>query len=135
MKTDKIKEPHHRESSMELPGPKDRHGGAKRSVGGMLLVLQVAALLRQRNEVGEDHSTEADVEEGIDGARLDVLGVVIVQALADRLLRVIDREHRLQMRRKILHFHPFYLVVEAPHRHFSPLQIEIEILRNSQQKP
>lgn len=91
MKTDKIKEPHHRESSMELPGPKDRHGGAKRSVGGMLLVLQVAALLRQRNEVGEDHSTEADVEEGIDGARLDVLGVVIVQALADRLLRVIDR--------------------------------------------
>lgn len=104
-------------------------------MGGVLLVLEVAALLRQGNEVGEDHSTEADVEEGIDGARLDVLGVVIVQSLVDRLLRVINREHRLQMRRKILHFHPFYLVVEAPHRHFSLLQIEIEILRISQQKP
>lgn len=84
----------------------------------VLLVFEVATLFGQGNEVGEDHSTKADMVDRVDGARLDVLCVVIVHGLADRLLYVVDRKHRLNVGRQILHLHPLYLVVEVPHRHF-----------------
>ncbi|XXG71021.1 hypothetical protein AAC387_Pa07g0369 [Persea americana] len=83
----------------------------------VLLVFEVATLFGQGDEVGEDHSTKADMVDRVDGARLDVLCVVIVHGLRDGLLYVVDRKHRLNVGRQILHLHSLYLVVEAPHRH------------------
>lgn len=84
---------------------------------GVLLVLEVATLLRKSDEVGKDHAPEADMEERIDGAGLDVLGVVIVQASLHRLLRVVDGQHRLHIAGQFLHLQPLDLVVESPQRH------------------
>ena len=50
---------------------------------GVLLMLEVATLLGESDEVGEDHATKADVIERIDGIGLDVLGVVAVQTPLD----------------------------------------------------
>lgn len=78
---------------------------------------EVAALLGEGDEVGEDHPSEAYVVEGIDGARLDVLVMVLVETLRDRLLQVVQRHHRLQVPRQLPHLQPLDLVEEAPHRH------------------
>ena len=84
---------------------------------GVLGVLEVAALLGKSDEVGEDHASEADMEERIDGAGLDVLGVVVVQASLHSLLGIIDGQHRLNVVGQFLHPQPLDLVVESPHRH------------------
>ena len=45
---------------------------------GMLLVLKVAALLRECNHIGEGHSTKADMLGQVNGVGLNVLGMVVV---------------------------------------------------------
>jgi hypothetical protein len=45
----------------------------------LLVMLKVTAFLRECNQVGEDHPTETDMEERVNGAGLDVLGMVVVQ--------------------------------------------------------
>lgn len=84
---------------------------------GMLLVFKVSTLFGKRDEVGEGHPTKADMVERINGAGLNVLGMVIIQASADSFLQVIDGEHWFEMRRQIFHFQTFDLVVEILHRH------------------
>lgn len=90
---------------------------ASASGGGGLLVLEVAALVGEGDEVGEDHAADADVEEGLDGARLDVLLDVAVHGLVRALLDVIPREPRLQVPGELPHLHPLDLVVERAQRH------------------
>lgn len=85
---------------------------------GVLLMLEVATLLRESNEVGEDHATKADVIERIDRTGLDVLGVVVVQTLLDRVLRKVDAQHRLHVLWHLAHLQPSDLAVKLPHRHF-----------------
>lgn len=46
---------------------------------GMLLVLEMATLVRESDEVRESHASEADVEERLDGACLDVFVVVVIE--------------------------------------------------------
>ena len=46
---------------------------------GMLLVLEVATLVGESDEVREGHASEADMEERLDGAGLDVLVVVVIE--------------------------------------------------------
>ncbi|KAL0441263.1 UNVERIFIED_CONTAM: hypothetical protein Sradi_0065200 [Sesamum radiatum] len=89
----------------------------------LLLMLEVSALLWQGNEVGEDHPTKADVIKRVNGAGLDVLGMVIIQTTLDAVLEVIDGEHGLKVGRQFLHLHALYLVVEGPHRHFRFLSL------------
>lgn len=86
----------------------------------VLLMLEMAALLGESDEVGEKHAAEADVIERLNGVSVDVLGVVVIQSPLHRTLDVIDGHHRLQKRRHFLQFHPLYLVVESPHRHSRP---------------
>lgn len=86
---------------------------------GVLLVLEMAAFLGESDEVGEDHSAEADMQERINGAGLDVLGMVVIQAFVDGFLDVIDCEHGLDVCREFLQLQAFDLVVEVPHRHYS----------------
>lgn len=88
------------------------------SRGGVLLVLEVAALLGEGDEVGEDHPSDADVEEGLDGACLDVLLDVAIHRFIRRLLDVGPRESRLQMRWELADLQSLDLVVERPHRHW-----------------
>lgn len=57
--------------------------------GGVLLVLGVAALLGEGDEVGEDHANEADMVERLDGDCLDVLLDVAINRLVRALLDVI----------------------------------------------
>ena len=83
----------------------------------VLEVLEVAALMGEIDEVGEDHAPEADMVDGIRGAGLDVLGVVVVHPSRYRPLYVFQREHRLQVLRQLLHLQPLDLVVEVPQRH------------------
>lgn len=83
----------------------------------VLLVLEMSALFGESHEVREDHATITDMEQRLNRAGLDVLGMVIVQSSLDRFLDVIDREHRLQVVRELLHLHPLDLVVELPHCH------------------
>lgn len=90
---------------------------SERSVAVLLFVLEVAALLGEGEEVGESHSAEADVQEWVDGARLDVLRVIVVEPSLHRLLRVFDGQHRLQVSRQFPHLQALDLVVEAPPRH------------------
>ncbi|KAM1003019.1 hypothetical protein ACFX2I_003401 [Malus domestica] len=80
-------------------------------------VLDVTALLGQSDEVGEDRAAEPDMEEGIDGAGLDVLGLVVVQAFLQILLGEVDEQHRLIVVGQILQLQSLDLVVESPHRH------------------
>lgn len=51
---------------------------------GMLLVLEMAALVGESDEVREGHASEADVKERIDGASLDVLVVVVIETFPHR---------------------------------------------------
>lgn len=94
----------------------DRNGNRSMALG-MLLMLEMAALLGESDEVGEKHAAEADVIERLDGVSLDVLCVVVIQSPLHRTLDVIHGHHRLQVFRHFLHFHPLNLVVESPHRH------------------
>lgn len=84
---------------------------------GMLLMLEMTALLGKSDKVGESHAAKTDVIERVDGVGLNVLGVVVIQAPLERILEVTDGQHRLQVCRHLLHFHALYLVVEVPHRH------------------
>jgi len=84
---------------------------------GMLLVLKVAAFLRECNQVGKDHSTIADMEERLNGAGLNVLGMVVVQPSLKCILQIVGGKHRLHMFRHLLHLQALDLAVEFPHRH------------------
>lgn len=87
---------------------------------GVLLVLEVATLLGKSDEVREDHAAEAHMEKRIDRVGLDVLGVVVVQALLHCLLHVIEGQHRLYVAGQFRHLQPLDLVVESL-RHFCGL--------------
>lgn len=78
----------------------------------------MAALLGESDEVREDHAAKTDMVERLDRAGLDVLRMVVVQSSLDRFLHVIEREHRLQVARKLLYLHPLDLIVELTHCHF-----------------
>ena len=92
---------------------------------GVLLVLEMATFLGKSDKVGEDHATKADMVERVNRAGLDVLGMVVVQTSLHRLLRVVDREHRLHVFGQFLHLHALDFVVDVPPRHF-PAIAEIE---------
>ena len=87
------------------------------SGGMLLLVFKVAALVRQRNQVGEDHPTEADMEERIGGQCFDVLLNVAVDRLVGCLLDVLPRKLRLQIIGHIPYLQPLVLVEESPQCH------------------
>lgn len=95
--------------------------------GVLLLVLEVAALLGEGDEVREDHAADADVEKGLDGAGLDVLLNVAVHGLVGRLLDVLPRKLRLQIAREIPHPHPLDLVIQRSHRHGRPLRAPLTL--------
>ena len=84
---------------------------------GMLLMLKVAAFLRECNQVGKDQSTIADMEERLNGAGLNVLGMVVVQPSLKCILQIIGGKHWLHMFRHLLHLQALDLAVEFPHRH------------------
>ena len=84
---------------------------------GMLLVLKVAAFLRECNQVGKDHSTIADMEERLNGAGLNVLGMVVVQPSLKCILQIVGGKHWLHMLRHLLHLQALDLTIEFPHRH------------------
>lgn len=87
---------------------------------GMLLVLKMAALLGESHEIREDHPAETDMVERIDGACLNVLGVVVVQTSVKGRLHVVPWEHWLHVLRQFLHSHPLNLVEHSlQRRHFS----------------
>ncbi|KAF4393849.1 hypothetical protein F8388_018340 [Cannabis sativa] len=86
---------------------------------GVLLVLEMAALFGQSDEVGEDHSTEADMVERIDGTGLNVLSVVVIQASHYSILRTRDRDHWLHVIGQFLQLQAPNLVEEVSPRHFS----------------
>jgi hypothetical protein len=86
---------------------------------GMLLVLKVAAFFGECNQVGEDHSTKADMVEWVNGAGLNVLGMVVVQPSLHHTLHIVDGKHRLHMFGQLLHLQPLDLIVEVPQRHFA----------------
>ena len=90
----------------------------------VLLVLEMAALFGQSNEVGEDHATEANMVERVDGTGLDVLSVVVIQASHDGILRILDREQWLHMTGQFLQLEAPNLVVEVPPRHFFQPQLD-----------
>ncbi|GER53678.1 4-hydroxy-tetrahydrodipicolinate reductase [Striga asiatica] len=71
----------------KIEGPETAVGSVVAAVF-LLLVLEVAELLRQGDEVGEGHPAEADVIEGLNGAGLDVLSVVAVEAALNSVLQV-----------------------------------------------
>ncbi|KAG0461600.1 hypothetical protein HPP92_021897 [Vanilla planifolia] len=52
----------------------------------LLMMLKVAAFVRQRNKIEEDHPANANMKQRIGGACLDVLLNVAVHRLIDRLL-------------------------------------------------
>ncbi|KAG0463089.1 hypothetical protein HPP92_021565 [Vanilla planifolia] len=52
----------------------------------LLLMLKVAAFVRQRNKIEEDHPANANMKQRIGGACLDVLLNIAVHRLIDRLL-------------------------------------------------
>ena len=62
-------------------------GGATVLVG-VLLVGKMAALLRESNEVREDHTAKADMVERLNGVGHDVLGMVVVDTLSNSVLDV-----------------------------------------------
>ena len=104
--------------------------------GGVLLVLGVAALLGEGDEVGEDHATEVDMVERLDGACLDVLLDVAINRLVRALLVVIPLQLGLQVRGKLPHLHPLDLVVERSQRHWSTAiaQIHNHIIEITQKR-
>ena len=55
----------------------------------LLVVREVAALMREVDQVRENHATEADVEDGISRAGLDVLLNVAIDSLVSALLDVV----------------------------------------------
>lgn len=90
---------------------------------GVLLVFKVATLFGKGDEVGESHASEADVVDGINGAGLDVLGMVIIQSPLHSTLRVTHGEHRLEVSPHLFHSHALDLVVKVSHRHILPPMI------------
>lgn len=83
----------------------------------LLLMCEVAALLRQVNEVGEDHPTEADVVERGNGIGFDVFVVIIIEATLDGVLHITDGEVWLQVGGQFRHLHSLDPVVEIPQSH------------------
>jgi hypothetical protein len=83
----------------------------------LLAVGEMGALPGQRDEVGEGHPAEADVEERVRLARLDVLLDVAVDGLVSALLDVLPGEPRLQVRRHLADLHAPDLVVQGSQRH------------------
>lgn len=85
--------------------------------GGVLLVFEVAALVGESDEVGEDHAAVTDMEDRLGWAGLDVLLAVVVETSLDGTLYVVERQHRLHVLWQLRHLLPLYLVVEPPQRH------------------
>ena len=56
---------------------------------GVLLVLEMAALVGKSDEVRKDHPTKADMVKRVDGVCLNVLGMIIVQTPLNSFLHVI----------------------------------------------
>lgn len=77
----------------------------------------MGALPGQVDEVGEGHPAEADVEDRVRGAGLDVLFDVAVDRLVGALLDVAPGEARLEVRRHLAHLHRADLVVQGTQRH------------------
>ena len=84
---------------------------------GMLLVLKVAAFLRECNHIGEGHSAKADMLGQVNGVGLNVLGMVVVQPSLKFILQIVGGKHWLHMVRHLLHLQPLDLAVEFPHCH------------------
>ena len=84
---------------------------------GMLLVHKVAAFLRECNQVGEGHSTKADMVGRINGVGLNVLRMVVVQPSLKFILQIVGGNHWLHMVGHHLHLLPLDLAVEFPHCH------------------
>ena len=84
---------------------------------GMLLVLKVAAFLKECNQVGEGHSTKADMVGQVNGVGLNVLGMVVVQPSLKFILQIVGEKHWLHMVGHLRHLQPLDLAVEFPHRH------------------
>lgn len=95
-------------------------------LGVVLLMLEVATLLGESDEVREDHAAKADVVERIDRAGLDVLGVVVVQPLLDRVLHKVNGEHRLHVAWHLAHLQPPDLAVELPQRHIRQSDVPVK---------
>lgn len=57
---------------------------------GVLLVLEMAALVGESDEVREGHASEADMKERIYGASLDVLVVVVIETFPHGCLHGFD---------------------------------------------
>ena len=74
----------------------------------VLQVVKVATLLRESDEVGENHSTQADVIKRLDGTDLDAFVVVIVHSPFDRILHVLHAQHRFRLRRHVLQLHSLH---------------------------
>jgi hypothetical protein len=83
----------------------------------LLEVGEVGALPREVDEVEEGHPAEADVEERLRRARLDVLLDVAVDGLVGALLHVLPGQPRLQVPRHLPHLHAADLVVQGSQRH------------------
>lgn len=83
----------------------------------LLEVGEVGALPGQIDEVGEDHPSEADVEERVRRARVDVLLDVAVDGLIGALLDVVPGQARLQVSRHLADLHAPDLVVQGTQRH------------------
>ncbi|GAB2249979.1 hypothetical protein Droror1_Dr00013338 [Drosera rotundifolia] len=80
----------------------------------VLLMLEVAALLRQCNQIRQRHAAEADMEEWVDGAGFDVLRVVIVEASTDGGLEVLWGQQWENPIRQVLELQGSDLVEEIP---------------------
>lgn len=94
------------------------NGAGSVAASVLLLVSEVAALLREGDEVGKGHPAEADVIDRISGIGLDVFGVVIVDPTLAGVLHVADGEVGFEVSRQFLHLQRLDLVVECPQRHF-----------------
>lgn len=81
------------------------------------LVGEMTALLGKIDQVEEDHSADANMENWVRGIGLDVFVMVHVQTFPNSLLRFVEGQHRFHVRRQISDLHRLDPVVEGSQRH------------------
>jgi len=86
----------------------------------VLLVLEMATLFGQCNQIRERDTAVNDMVERRDRACLDVFGIVIVQSLGDLGLDEVLGQHRLYIAGHVLHLQTPYFVVELSQCHGFP---------------